>query len=276
VATATVLAADWPETVFQAVQQGRRDAGAAQVRRRADLDAAARERAETIAALPHAERLTLEESVEVGLRRGGVRHFRRARLHVDMARGYVDPGAGFVRSWRRYEPAWATAMDPAWDSAGIASARGDDDWVIFVAVFLEEIAVPTDLRELERRALEAVNGIRRERGLSALAPNEGLAEVARRHSEEMARLGYFSHHSPSGTEPADRAERHGISFRTLAENIQTNQGHDDPVSIAVEGWMNSKGHRKNILDSRFTLTGVGVAIDEDGAAYFTQLFMTPP
>ena len=51
------------------------------------------------------------------------------------------------------------------------------------------------------------------------------------------------------------------------------KGHDDPVNMAVESWMGSKGHRKNILDGGFRQTAVGVAVTEDGTFYFTQLFL---
>jgi uncharacterized protein YkwD len=62
----------------------------------------------------------------------------------------------------------------------------------------------------------------------------------------------------------------------VAENLYKCRGVDDPLVAAVEGWMESKGHRKNILGVEYTHTGVGIAVGADGTIYFTQLFTRPP
>jgi uncharacterized protein YkwD len=192
-----------------------------------------------------------------------------------MVRGYADPASGFLRAWTAYESAWAKAMRPELDSVGIATHRAEDGWIVLVAVFLDEIRLPTDLRALELDAIGAINSIRSEQDLPALGESSVLTEIARAHSEEMARRDYFGHTSPDGRTVKERVAARGVTYRTVGENIQRNQGHDDPVAVAVESWMDSDAHRENILTAGFRETGLGVAMTEDGTVYFTQLFLTP-
>lgn len=133
-----------------------------------------------------------------------------------------------------------------------------------------------DRSGLERRAFEAVNLAREKAGLPRLASREDLARIARAHSEYQARTGRTGHTGAGGSNPADRALGAGIAYRTLAENVAMNQGYADPVAVALDGWMRSAGHRKNILNPVFTETGVGTAVGADGEVYFTQLFLDPP
>lgn len=146
---------------------------------------------------------------------------------------------------------------------------------------------------LEGAILELTNRERTARGLSALAPDAKLAAVARGHSADMASRGYFDHSSPEGRSARDRAEACGYETRKelgggrfavgVAENIQKiptgqvigiGQVDDDPESVAraqVRAWMESPGHRRNILTARYTRLGVGTAYD--GKYYYsTQNF----
>ena len=83
-----------------------------------------------------------------------------------------------------------------------------------------------------------------------------LSRVARVKSEDMRDNGYFSHESPTYGSPFDMMRKFGIRFRTAGENIAA--GYPTPEA-AVKGWMNSSGHRANILSSQFTHIGVGYA-----------------
>ena len=112
--------------------------------------------------------------------------------------------------------------------------------------------------------------------MSELTERSRLTEVARAHSEDMVRRGYFSHVSPEGKDVADRVRADGLRYRRVAENIQMSRGARDTAQSAVDSWMNSEPHRGSILDPGFVETGVGVAVAEDGEIYFTQVFMTPP
>ncbi len=147
--------------------------------------------------------------------------------------------------------------------------------MILVAVFVDELRLPTNLRELELAAIRAVNEIRVERGMLALGESAVFTEIARAHSEDMVRRHYFGHVSPDGETMKERITARGLTYSKIAENIQKNQGHDDPVATAVESWMDSEGHRANILTAEFRETGLGVAMTEDGTIYFTQMFFTP-
>jgi uncharacterized protein YkwD len=266
---------DVARRVLERLKAGRAQAGVAELERRADLDRVALERARRVAALPHSKRLSLDESIRIGLVQEEVTAYRSASVHLDMVRGYTDPASGFLRAWTAYESAWAKAMKPGLDSVGIATHRADDGWVILVAVFLDEIRLPTNLRELERDTIRAINRIRVEQGMLVLGESTVLTEIARAHSEDMARRRYFDHASPDGRTAKQRVTARGLTYSTVGENIQKNHGYDDPVATAVASWMDSKAHRKNILTAAFRETGLGVAMTEDGTIYFTQLFFTP-
>ncbi len=121
--------------------------------------------------------------------------------------------------------------------------------------------------EFERRVVELVNVERAKEGLSALTLNEELSDVAREKSSDMQRNGYFSHTSPTYGSPFDMLRRFGISYNTAGENIA--MGYSSPEAV-VNGWMNSAGHRANILNSSFSDIGVGYISNGN---YWTQLFI---
>jgi uncharacterized protein YkwD len=126
----------------------------------------------------------------------------------------------------------------------------------------------------ERRAFDLINVERRARGQEPLHWDAELSQLARRHSENMARQNFFSHTDPEGLEAADRAAAGGVcGWRAIAENIAYNQGYEDPAGFAVERWMQSVKHRENILRPAFTHAGVGVSRGPDGRVYFTQVFV---
>jgi uncharacterized protein YkwD len=126
-------------------------------------------------------------------------------------------------------------------------------------------AVPANLGA-EDQVLALVNAERAAAGCAALADDAGLAAVARAHSADMRDRGFFDHTNPDGLSPFDRAERAGLSAR--AENIA--YGQQDAAEV-MDSWMNSPGHRANILDCSLTRLGVGVA-EGAGGPWWTQLF----
>lgn len=126
----------------------------------------------------------------------------------------------------------------------------------------------------ERRAFELINAERRARGQKPLAWDGSLTRVARFHSENMARQGFFNHIDRNGSDIRERAYAHGVGgWKVLGENIAYNQGYPDPAAFAVERWMTSSKHRENILNGEFTHAGLGVARTSDGRVFFTQVFM---
>ncbi len=248
--------------------------GAPEAPRRPELDRLAESRAREIAALPMSRRMAPDDSIEDRIRQAGIRRFRRAVARLALLDGFEDPAAEAVEEWRG--AGGASLLDRSWSGVGTGVARGEDGVVVLVALFLEDDRIPTDLRGLERETERRVNEARREHGLAPLSTSRKLQAVARAHSEDMARSGYFSHRSPDGVGPADRFRARGIAYRKVAENIAENRGAEDTVAAAVEGWMRSPGHRANILDPEVTETGVGIAVDRDGSIFYTQLFRLPP
>ncbi len=119
----------------------------------------------------------------------------------------------------------------------------------------------------EAAVLALVNEARADAGCGALTADPALAAVARAHSADMRDRDYFSHTSPEGLSPFDRAEQAGVGY-SRAENIAF--GQSDAAAV-MEAWLESPGHRQNILDCELTTLGVGVA-EGPGGPWWTQLF----
>ncbi|WP_165368304.1 CAP domain-containing protein [Phytoactinopolyspora endophytica] len=118
------------------------------------------------------------------------------------------------------------------------------------------------------RVVELTNAERQANGCDVdLRPDERLDEAAQGHSVDMAERNYMSHTSPEGEGPGDRAEAAGYP-RWSGENIAMGYATAEAV---VDGWMNSEGHRANILNCDSAAIGVGVAEGDEGI-YWTQLF----
>lgn len=131
-----------------------------------------------------------------------------------------------------------------------------------------------DASAIERSAFEKTNQTRVANGLPALIWDAELWRLARAHSEDMARQGYFAHETPDGLALKDRARAMGIPrFRVIGENIAYNKGYDDPGAFAVERWLNSGGHRANILYAGFQASAIGSYVSTDGSVYLTQVFI---
>ncbi|HHW38261.1 MAG TPA: CAP domain-containing protein [Bacillales bacterium] len=113
--------------------------------------------------------------------------------------------------------------------------------------------------------LDMTNVLRERNGLSAVNWDESAAVVAYDHSREMFEEKYFSHNSPTYGDLADRLVNGGVDFRVAGENIAAR--YVDAIS-AVEGWLNSEGHRTTLLNKEFTHLGVGVY-----EKYYTQNFI---
>lgn len=119
----------------------------------------------------------------------------------------------------------------------------------------------------EEQVAELVNEIRAENGLGSLKFNSPLSDVARAKSQDMHDNGYFAHESPTYGSPFEMMTAFGISYSTAGENIA--MGYATPQAV-VDAWMNSPGHRANILNASFTQIGVGYVSDGN---YWTQMFI---
>jgi len=153
---------------------------------------------------------------------------------------------------------------------------------------------------LERRVHELINEQRQENGLSSLSYDPFLADIARGHSWDMVNRNFFEHENPDGQSPRDRGDAAGYPcirvmghfvYSGISENLyQGNRASsyytnsageivsydwrtlDEIAEVAVTGWMNSPGHRQNILTSHFSYEGIGVAFAPDDKVYITENF----
>lgn len=121
--------------------------------------------------------------------------------------------------------------------------------------------------QYEAEVIRLVNEIRVKNGLKALATNWELSRVARYKSEDMSSARYFSHTSPTYGTPFQMIQSFGLSYRTAGENIA--YGQRTPAAV-VDAWMNSSGHRANILNASYTQIGVGYCANGN---YWTQMFI---
>jgi uncharacterized protein YkwD len=114
-----------------------------------------------------------------------------------------------------------------------------------------------------------VNQERAKQGCRAVTSDARLTQAAQGHSADMARRGFFDHTNPDGKSPGDRITAAGYRWSTYGENIA--KGQPTPASV-MKSWMNSPGHRANILNCKFAEIGVGVV--KSGGPYWTQVFGT--
>lgn len=131
---------------------------------------------------------------------------------------------------------------------------------------------------LEEKILVFTNTERSRRNLQTLEPNTVLASTARMHSADMLARDYFEHENPDGCSSSCRATNAGYAWRMIGENLYMLEGFDfstdETAAMIVSGWMESPGHRANILKEGYTETGVGVIV-KGSAIYATVLYATP-
>ncbi|MGK5443733.1 CAP domain-containing protein [Micromonospora sp. URMC 105] len=121
-----------------------------------------------------------------------------------------------------------------------------------------------------REVVDLVNAERAKAGCGKLSIDDKLMTAAQRHSQDQADHRNMSHTGSDGSDAGDRIERVGYSWRTYGENVAWNQ--KTPAEV-MRAWMNSQGHRENILNCAFTEIGVGVA--SSNGPYWTQVFAAP-
>ncbi|MEV5439257.1 CAP domain-containing protein [Streptomyces sp. NPDC052682] len=246
------------------VNSVRRSAGSPPVTLDARLVRAAREHAAAMAA---AGRLGVES-------RDGVPVYQRV-----LAAGYPYLTVGehlvfgprtpaeFVAYCLGADSSRRTLHDPVFVHVGPASAEGSGGryWTALWARPL----TPDGLAGTAAEVVELTNRQRTRAGLRPLAPDARLAAAAQAHSVDMVARDFYSHTSPDGRRPRDRAAAAGSAHRAVGENIAC--GQRSPADV-VEGWMNSPGHRANILKAEFTHIGVGFAGGGRAGTYWTQVF----
>lgn len=255
-----------PEGFLPAVNAARTRAGAPAVRLDARLTRAAREHAEVMAG---AGRLMSEGpdgiSVHQRVTAAGYAYLTVGEHLVSGPRSV----AGFVDYCLSAERTRATLCDAACTDAGFAHVEdrrsGDVFWTaVWAAPF-----TPAGLARTAAEVLALTNAERRRAGLAPLSDDPFLTRAAQAHSDDMVARAFYSHTAPDGSRPWDRAAAAGSGHRAVGENIACGQRSAAEV---VEGWMNSPGHRANILKPDFTHLGVGFAGGGPAGTYWTQLF----
>lgn len=139
--------------------------------------------------------------------------------------------------------------------------------LIYPGDILNIPSIDSNVLNYENEVIRLVNEIRIENGLNELKPDWQLSRVARYKSQDMKDNNYFSHTSPIYGSPFEMIKNFGISYKSAGENIA--KGYLTPQAV-VNGWMNSSGHRANILNSSYTKIGVGYVSE---GRYWTQMFI---
>lgn len=135
----------------------------------------------------------------------------------------------------------------------------------------KSVNAASDVAAMEKSVHEQINQYRSSKGLPALTLNSSINEIARQHSKQMADKQVPFGHDGSSSRYNKISKL--ISYRAVAENVAYNQGHPNPGKSAVEGWIKSSGHHRNIV-GKYQVTGIGVAKNSKGEYYFTQLFVS--
>ena len=123
--------------------------------------------------------------------------------------------------------------------------------------YARETAGLASLEAVRQEMLERINTLRREAGRPPLTLEPRLTTAAQGHADDMLTRTYYSHVSPEGTPPRQRVLAAGYSGAIVAENIAAGQ---TSVELAVDAWMHSTEHRRNILEPRFQEIGIGMAV----------------
>jgi uncharacterized protein YkwD len=128
----------------------------------------------------------------------------------------------------------------------------------------------TKLTKDEQFLLEKTNEERKKEKLPPLKINATLLKVARAHAANMAKQ-HQMEHVLDGKGPPERVEQAGYDYRSVGENL-ANGDKGAPLADVIKGWMNSKEHREHILSPKFDEIGIGLAVDDKGESYITQVF----
>ncbi len=175
----------------------------------------------------------------------------------------IQPGDTMFGIAKRYEISLTELLK--------ANANITNPSMIYVG---QKITIPDtgSLAAYEQQVFELVNKERAARGLQLLKYNYELARMARIKSQDMIDKKYFAHESPTYGSPFKMMESFGFKFSAAGENIAYGQR---TASEVMNTWMNSAGHKANILSAAYSTIGVGVAKTAAGTLYWTQEFMKP-
>ena len=134
----------------------------------------------------------------------------------------------------------------------------------------KNVTVQASSLTIEQQVLDLVNAERTQAGLKELKMDLELSKVAKAKSEDMRDNNYFSHTSPTYGSPFDMMKSFGIGYTYAGENIAAGQ---TSAAAVMKSWMNSPGHKANILNENYTYIGIGYAKGGTYSRYWTQQFI---
>jgi len=259
-----------PETVRREVLRlldaQRAAAGAPPLRRSEALDRAAQEHAGEVAARGslRGERAP-EKAMDRRLRAAGYDAHQWGENLVSGPAG----AAQLIAAWRDddRDGTFRRVLEPVYTDLGVGVARLDGAplYAILFAVpqgeaFARDTAGLRDRERVRAEVLTRIDAERRRAGRPPLALDPRLDTAAQLHAEDMLEHSYFAHRDRAGRTVRERAQAAGYEWQAIGENIALGQ---QSVREVVESWMRSPGHRENILDRRYTQTGIGLALGRD-------------
>lgn len=229
-----------------------------------------------VGAISQFERIEFEEGVvtasNLNLRQGASTDFpiitmlengKKVQIFGKISDWYTvyDPESGYIGAVSaNYIHQLDASNDPTPESTEVPKEKetiSDEDEIEVLEPELEEAEQTTALKgisEEEQLLLNLINKEREEAGVEPLKIDMQLMEVTRLKAEEMVEKNYFSHQSPAHGSPFDMMRKHHIDFKSAGENIAGNK----TIEGAVNAWMKSEGHKKNILNEKFSSTGMGI------------------
>jgi len=221
------------------------------------------------AAQQHADEISRNGDFQSGSSEGMRNRLQQAGYHAyewteNLTQSGADPD-GLLSYWKRRNPStFQDLMDERYRDIGFGISRLDGTPLysfLFAVPLSDHLARETthlrDSGAVREEMLALVNAARKKAGLKTLRLNSVLHKAAQAHSEDMLARGYFDHESPSGTTVRERSRKAGYDWAAIGENIAFGQ---TSVEEVMETWMDSPGHRKNILSRNFTEMGVGLAL----------------
>jgi uncharacterized protein YkwD len=209
--------------------------------------------------------------------------YQKAAENLAVNQGYADPAKVAVQGWIK-SSGHRQNMEGEFDLTGIGVARNGAGDYYFTQIFLKQrSSASSNLNTntvspfdsplpitLEQEVHRQVNQYRISRNLAPLRLDAQMSYEARLYSQKMAQgKASFSH---KGIEQRFKKVSQIIPYRKAAENLALNKGYSDPVTVAVQGWIKSPGHRQN-MEGKFNITGIGIAKNVEGEYYFTQFFV---
>lgn len=181
----------------------------------------------------------------------------------NIARGQTTPDE-VVQAWMNSDGHRENILHPDFTHIGVGFIGKGYYWT---QQFIKQVDSSVSQRTFEQRVIDLTNIERKKHGLGPLLVDSKLTETAKAKSQDMAKNDYFDHTSPTYGTPFDMMDQYGITYQTAGENIAKGQSTPEQV---VQEWMNSEGHRANVLNPDFTHIGVGF-VKED--IIWTQQFI---